>query len=311
MAAMRELALDDLQLFARIAALGTLSAVARERDVPVSQVSRQLARIERACGARLLHRGTHGLALTDEGALFLEHCRRIGAEVEELEGAFASRTGAVGGTVRMAVSPVMALHQIVPGLAGLQARHPGLSIDLQVDDRMVDMAREGIDIAIRTGEPQTDTVVARRLGDHTRYLYAAPAYLRERGTPTHPDELACHSLITSSAAPHLNHWHFVIDGQPCERAVTGRWRSSSTGMMVAMALAGLGIARINDLIAAPLVAAGQLVPVLDGFVDARRNPIYAVMLPQRHRLPRIRACLDYWAEWFAQYRDTARTPAAP
>jgi len=303
---MRDLAFDDLLLFVRIAALGTLSAAARERDVPVSQVSRQLGRIERACGARLLHRGTHGLALTDEGALFLEHCRRIGAEVEELEGAFASQTGVVGGTVRIAVSPVMALHQIVPELAGLHARHPGLSVDLQVDDRMVDMAREGIDIAIRTGEPQTDTVVVRRLGDHTRHLFAAPVYLREHGTPMHPDDLADHSLITSSVAPHLNHWFFVIDGHPCERAVTGRWRSSSTGMMVAMALAGLGIARINDLVAAPLVAAGQLVPVLRGFVDPRRNPIYAVMLPQRQRLPRIRACLDYWADWFEQYRDAGR-----
>src|SRR5262245_19423744 len=104
MAAMDELAFDDLKLFARVAALGTLSAVARERDVPVSQVSRALARIEKICGARLIHRSTHGLALTAEGETFLDYCHRVTGTLEELEGEFATKAREPSGLVRVAVS---------------------------------------------------------------------------------------------------------------------------------------------------------------------------------------------------------------
>ena len=103
-AAMTGLTFDDLLLFARVAALGTLSALARERDVPVSQVSRTLARIEKTCGARLIHRSTHGLALTPEGETFLGYCHRIAATLEELEGEFATQAGEPSGLVRVAAS---------------------------------------------------------------------------------------------------------------------------------------------------------------------------------------------------------------
>ncbi|MBX3585081.1 MAG: LysR family transcriptional regulator [Ramlibacter sp.] len=297
---MRELAFDDLQLFARVAELGTLSAVARERNAPVSQVSRSLARIEKACGARLIHRSTHGLALTAEGETFLDYCLRVGGTFVELEAEFASKALEVGGTVRLAVSPSMAHFLIVPGLAGLTQRHPRLQVDIHADDRLVDMAREGIDIAIRTGTVQSDAVIAREIGSHTRYLYASPDYLRRHGTPAHPDELASHRLITNSVAQHLNRWPFLIDGEPVARVMQGHYRTASTGIQMSMVLNGLGICRCNDLIAKPLVKEGRLVPLLDAFIDAQRSPIYAMMLPQRHRLPKIRACIDYWADWFGQ-----------
>jgi len=296
---MRELAFDDLALFARVAELGTLSAVARERDAPVSQVSRSLARIEKACGARLIHRSTHGLALTAEGETFLEYCHRVGTNFTDMEADFASKTREVGGTVRLAVSPSMAHFLIVPGLPGLTERHPRMQVDIHADDRLVDMAREGIDVAIRTGTVQSDAVIAREIGSHTRYLYASPAYLERHGAPDHPDALAGHRLITNSLALHLNRWPFVIDGAPVTRVMQGHYRTASTGIMMSMVLNGLGICRCNDLIAKPLVRDSRLVPVLTPFVDAQRYPIYAVLLPQRHRLPKIRACIDYWADWFA------------
>ncbi|MCW5651409.1 MAG: LysR family transcriptional regulator [Ramlibacter sp.] len=297
---MKELAFDDLHLFARVAELGTLSAVARERDAPVSQVSRSLARIEKACGARLIHRSTHGLALTAEGETFLEYCLRVAGTYAELEAEFANKALEVGGSVRLAVSPAMAHYLIVPGLAGLTARHPRLQVDIHADDRLVDMAREGIDIAIRTGTVQSDAVIAREIGSHTRYLYASPDYLREHGTPAHPDELARHRLITNSVAQHLNRWPFVLDGEPVQRAMQGHYRTASTGIQMSMVLNGLGICRCNDLIAKPLVREGRLVPLLEEFTDAQRSPIYAMLLPQRHRLPKIRACIDYWADWFGR-----------
>jgi DNA-binding transcriptional LysR family regulator len=308
MAAMRDLDFDDMHLFARVAELGTLSAVARERDVPVSQVSRSLARIEKSCGARLVHRSTHALALTPEGEIFLGYCGRVTGTLEELEGEFATKAHEVSGLVRVAASTVIAEYQILPSLAGLGVRHPKLKVDLEVGDRMADLARDGIDVAIRTAVNLPDTVVARELGTLGRALYAAPSYIAAAGMPQHPDDLRRHRLITNSAVAVLNRWPFLIDGEQVEMAAEGHWRSNDTNMVASMALQGLGIARLATLAADPLVARGLLVPVLHGYIDVQPVPVFAVTAGGRHRLPKIKACIDYWAEWFGQLPEKIHRP---
>jgi len=297
---MNDLAFDDLKLFARVASLGTLSALARERDVPVSQVSRSLSRIEKTCGARLIHRSTHGLALTAEGATFLDYCHRLISTLEELEGEFATQAGEASGLVRVAASTVIAQHQLLPSLASLNQRHPQLRVELEVSDRLADMARDGIDIAIRTVANLPDTMVARQLGSLGRALYAAPEYLAGAGAPAHPDELQQHRLITNSAATQLNHWPFVVDGHPLELVADGHWRSNDTGVTANMVLQGLGIGRLATIVAEPMARQGRLVPVLPAFVDIQPVPIYAVIAGARQRLPKIKACIDHWAEWFGR-----------
>jgi DNA-binding transcriptional LysR family regulator len=301
------LAFDDLKLFARVATLGTLSAVARERDVPVSQVSRALSRIEATCGARLIHRSTHGLALTAEGGTFLDYCRRIALMLESLEAEFATRSREASGLVRVAASTVIAQYLLLPSLSGLNALHPRLRVELEVSDRLVDMARDGIDIAIRTASALAETMVARPLGTLGRALYAAPSYAAQAGLPAHPQELASHRLIANSAAPQLNHWPFVVDGAPMKLAIDGFWRSNDTGLTANMVLQGLGIGRLATLVAEPLVAQGRLVRVLPAFADPQPVTIYAVTAGARQRLPKIRACIDFWAAWIG----AAPAPAAP
>ena len=297
---MRSLQFDEMALYARVAELGSLSAVARERDVPVSQVSRTLARLEKACGARLMHRSTHGLSLTDEGRTFLAYSRRALDTIEELEGAFAERTGEPSGVVRVAVSTVVAQYQIVPSLEGLARRHPRLQVELEVGDRLLDLAREGIDISVRTAANLPATVVARQIGTLGRALYAAPSYAKAHGLPRTPEELAAHTLITNSAMPALNEWPFRVDGGEWIHPARGRWRANDTNMVATMVLQGLGIARMATLVGETLRAQGLLVQVLDDFVDPRPVPVYAVTAGARHRLPKIKACLDYWAEWFGR-----------
>ncbi len=295
---MRDIRFEDMHLFVRVADLGSLSAVARERDVPVSQVSRTLARIEKACNARLIHRSTHGLTPTAEGLTFLEYCRRLTSTMDELEGEFASQSGQASGSVRVAASSVLAEHLLIPSFDSLQQAHPLLRVELVVDDRMADMARDGIDIAIRTGPPTSDTVVARPLGTLVRRLYATPAYLQAYGAPQHPDELHRHRLITNSAMAQLNRWPFIVNGEPHVVVADGHWRSGSTGITARLALQGLGIARLATLVAEPLVQQGVLAPVLRGWVDEQPSPIHAITLTRRHRLPKIKACIDHWAQWF-------------
>ena len=302
---MKDLSFDDLQLYARVAMQGTLSAVARERDVPVSQISRALSRIEKACGARLVHRSTHGLALTVEGTTFLDYCQRISATVEELEGEFAVKAAQVSGLVRVAASSVIAQYQLLPSLHALRQRHPQVRVDLIVGDQLVDMARDGIDIAIRTSHNLPDTVVARQIGVLERALYATPGYLAEAGTPQHPDDLRDHRLISNSGVPALNHWPFVVDGKAVTRLVQGDCRTNDPGQAAAMVLQGLGIGRLATVAAHTLVAEKKLAPVLSEFTDSQPIPIYAVTGSARLRLPKIKACIDFWADWFGALPPTA------
>lgn len=289
MAAM-QLQLDDLALFIRIAELGTLSAAARERGVPVSQITRALTRLEAVCRVRLLHRSTHGLSLTDEGDTFLAYARRMQDTTAELDSALSGKISGPSGWVRVGVSALMAASVIAPSLANLYQRHPQLHLDIAADDRVVDLARDGIDVAIRTGSPGGDSLVARQIGSHSRTLYAAPTYLAQFGMPQHPDDLQHHRLITSSVSLGVHPW--ALKGK-------SHTRSDNSAVMTALVQHGVGIARLTDLMAAPLVRSGALVPVLQDHFVGPLTPIYAVMLQERHRLPKIRACIDYWAEWLA------------
>lgn len=299
---MHTLSIDDLKLFARVAALGSLSATARERDAPVSKVSRALSRIEKTCGARLVHRSTHGLALSVEGETFLAYCHRITDAFDDLEGEFTQQTGAATGLVRVAASTVIAQYLLLPSLVALNQRYPNLRVELEVSDRLTDMARDGIDIAIRTSTSLPETQVARALGHLGRALYAAPAYATSAGLPQHPSELNRHRLITNTAAPHLNNWPFVVNDQPIKVPVDGYWRTNDTGITANMVLQGMGVGRLATLVAAPLVDQGLLLPVLPTFVDVQPVPLYAITATPRQRLPKIKACIDFWVEWIAQAR---------
>jgi DNA-binding transcriptional LysR family regulator len=292
--------LDDLALFCRIAALGSLSAAARERNIPVSQVTRSLNRLETACGARLMHRTTHGLSLTDEGDTLLAHGQDMLQTADVLGAELQVRKGQPSGWVRVGVSASVAEAVIAPSLPGLYALYPLLHIDIVVDDRLADMARDGIDIAIRTGNVHSDTVVARPLGTASRTLYASPGYLAQHGTPQTPDELAAHHLIGNSKAPSMNLWQ--RQDCPTPWAVKGQSLTDNSAVMLTLVRHGVGIARLLDIVARPWVQTGELVPLLRDSFDVSDISVYAVMLPERHRLPKIRACVEYWAGCLGQAR---------
>ena len=310
--------LDDMSLFTRIVELGTLSAAARERNVPVSQVTRALARLEAACGARLLHRNTHGLSLTDEGDAVLAHGRRLLDTAAELHGELSGKVAGPSGWVRLSVSPVLAEAVVAPSLATLYRRHPQLHVDVLADDRMVDMAREGIDIALRTGTTHSDTVVARQIGELRRGLYASPAYAAEHGLPQEPEQLAQHRLIANSRSLALNRWTWQTRDGNHELLVKGHTRTDNTAVALSLVLHGAGIARLAELVAQPLVRRGQLVPVLHERITLPSAPMFAVMLQERHRMPKLRACIEHLAQWVSgqdaagHRRDReARSPGTP
>lgn len=325
-----QLNLADAALFVRVAELSTLSAAARERNEPVSQVSRAIARIEAMLGVCLLHRSTHGLSLTDEGDAFLAHARSMLDIAAELESELGGKCTAPRGRVRLSVSHILAQTLVVPTLPGLYERYPELKLEIVADDRVTDLVCDGIDIAIRAGVDSLESLVIRKIGEHGRKLYAAPAYLEKFGIPRQPADLLEHRLIANSASQSLNRWPFrkstlatlasnlkqeeawpekntnqraAKRGKADYLLVKGHTRVDSTALVLSLTLTGIGIARLNELLVAPLVRSGQLREVLAEDVESEPLPIYAAMLQGRHRLPKVRACLEYWQEELSRMRD--------
>ena len=299
---MKNLTLDDFALFMEVAAAQSLSQVARDRQVAASHVSRHFARIEAESKLRLAHRTTHSLSLTDDGELFLEHAQRIVAEHTQLSDGLMLRAKAVNGTVRISVSQLFAQYVVIPRLAELRHQQPSLSIDLQIDDTLVNMAHAGIDIAVRAGVTPIDTVIARDLGQHCRALYASPAYLKKHGSPRLPVDLSGHSLITNTAVAAHNRWQFSVKGQTVQHDIRGQIRVNSSAAVVALVLAGAGIGRINDVVANVLVMQGLLKPVLGRYNVPAQYPVYAAILAERHRAPKIRVTVDFLALCFAAFK---------
>ena len=289
--------LSDVQTFQRVVELGSLSAAARERDVPVSHISRVITRLEALHKVRLLHRSTHALSLTEAGQALLDHGKRMLISLADLQADFAANQADISGTVHMGISPAMAQYVIVPSLPALAKRYPQLGVELHADDRSVDIVRQGLDLTIRTGPLGSDNLVARPIGEHGRRLYAAPAYARQFGLPQAVVDLQQHKVITNSVVPAYNRWPFVVDGKQLVVTPRGFYRANSTGVIMTMALQGLGIVRGNTAICEPLVARGELVRVLDNVVQYEAVPINAVMLQERHRAPKVRACIEFFAQW--------------
>ncbi len=306
---LKNLSFDDFALFTEVAAAQSLSKVARDRQVAASLVSRHFARIEAQCQLLLAHRTTHSLSLTDDGEMFLEIAKRIASEHAQLQDSMGARRQAVNGTVRISVSQLFAQYVVMPRLAELRALHPNLCVDLQIDDRMVNMADERIDIAVRAGVQPVDTLIARNLGGHGRALYAAPGYLKKHGTPRKPDDLLLHSLITNTAVAAHNRWQFLAKGQTIVQEVRGHVRVNSSAAVVSLAVTGAGIGRINDVVGKQLVMQGQLSPVLARYSDPGQYPVYAAILAERHRAPKIRATVDFLALCFADFKpDPSEQP---
>ena len=299
---MKTLAIADFELVVQLAEHLSVAAVARERDAPASQVSRALTRIEAACGLRLFHRTTHGISLTADGHTFVEHASQILNDARSLSDHLATRTSSAAGAIKISVSSLLAEQVLIPKLSQLLATYPDLLVSLNITDRLVDMAVEGIDIAIRAGVPPRDTYVARRLGSHTRQLYAAPSYLQGRPLPVSVADLSEHRLISNTVVPQHNQWQFAGDAKPCLLRVKGHTQADNTAAVLSLALAGLGIARLNSVIAQPLVERGALVGLMPELSDSTRYEIHAVTLSSRNSAPKIRLTMRWLEDCFAAFR---------
>ena len=297
-----------LQTFVRIADGGSLSAAARATGRSLPAISRSLGQLEAELGVRLLHRTTRRLHLTDAGAQYLERCRRILAEVEEANASVSDLGRALAGPIMLTAPVLFGQMHIAPLVTEFIGLHPGVAVSLVMSDSLSNIVEEGIDLAVRIGKLQDSGLVARKLGEVRRVACASPAYLKRRGTPKTPKELAGHSCLHFGALAPTHYWEFHESGRPRQVRVQGNFSSNQGAPVIAAACADLGIALVLSYQIQDLVAAGRLRVVLRPY-EAPPLPVSVVLPSGRLQPARVRALADFLQARLGA-RDLARLQAA-
>jgi DNA-binding transcriptional LysR family regulator len=260
---------DDLQLFVRATDLGSLSAAARVMDMSAAVASAALKRIEQQLGARLLARSTRSLRLTVEGEGFLEYARAALSSLEEGQRFLASSQDQVSGVLQLSAPSDFGRNVLLPWLDEFQRQHPLLTVRLLLGDRIADLFRQPVDIALRYGEPEDSSLIALPIvPDNRRVLCAAPSYLARHGEPQHVEQLAQHNCLLFMLGNRVHdHWRFHDGKREMSLTVHGDRFSDDADVVRLWALAGVGVAYKSWLDVAADVHAGRLkllMPELQG-----------------------------------------------
>lgn len=290
--------LDAMQLFVRVAELGSFSAVAQQLNVARSVVTRQVAALEAHLGVKLMARSTRRLSLTSAGTAYLEKCRVILNLVEAAETGIGEARQTPRGAIRLGAPLSYGLKRLSPLLLDFAQRYPEVSLDIDYNDRRVNLIEEGMDLAIRVTARLDPATVARRLATSRLIVAASPDYLARHGAPQRPDDLTHHECLgyTANATPS---WTFSVDGQTVAIPLRARLTASNGDVLTEAAARGMGITCQPDFILDPWLADGRLVPVLAAF-DTPELGVYAVLPGNRHVPHRVRVLIEDLAERLAR-----------
>jgi len=305
--------LHEMSVFAKVVSTGSLSAAARELGLSPAVVSRRLAGLEARLGARLIHRTTRRLHLTDEGASYFESCSRILAEVEEADATASAGRVEPQGVLKVALPASFGHQHVAPLVPRFAERYPKVRLALSLSDRTVNVIDEGFDLVVRIAELEDSSLAARKLAPNRRVVCASPEYLRRHGTPRTPAELAEHNFLIanwdSGFAMTLEYKDPV--GKLGEVRVTGKYACDNWEVLREWALAGLGVALKSTWDVHRNLADGSLVALFPGYSFTTDVAIYAVY-PHRRYLPaKTRVFIEFLVESFGPEPYWDRPPATP
>ena len=292
--------LADVAVFVRVVERGSFTLAADELELSRAVVSKYVSRLEERLGARLLHRTTRRLSLTEAGAALFEASRGALERIEEAEGAVAQLQSEPRGRLRVSAPMSFGILHLGPAITDFARAHPRVTLDLRLDDRFVNLVEEGIDVAVRIGALTDSSLVARRLATTRTLVCAAPAYLAQHGEPETPEDLAAHNCLIYSYLSTANVWRFTApDGREIPIAVNGTFRINNGIVLGEAAAAGHGILLTPSFYVGPLLRDGRLKRILPGY----RLPelgIHAVY-PERAQVPpKVRAFVDFLAQRFGR-----------
>jgi DNA-binding transcriptional LysR family regulator len=248
--------------------------------------------LESDLGVRLLHRTTRRIHLTDAGVQYLERCRRILAEVDDAQASVANLGRALAGPITLAAPVLFGQMHIAPAVTEFLGMHPAVSVSLFLSDSLSNIVEEGIDLAVRIGKLQDSSLVARKLGEVRRVACASPAYLKRRGTPKTPKELANHDCLRFGALSPTPYWEFREAGKLRQVRVQGSLMSNQGAPLIEAARGGLGVVLALSYQLQEAVAAGDLQVVLREF-EPEKIPVHAVLPSGRLQPARVRVLADF------------------
>jgi DNA-binding transcriptional LysR family regulator len=290
-------ALQEMAVFARVAAAGSLSAAARELGLSPALISRRLAALESRLGVRLVNRTTRSLNLTVEGTRYYDACIRVLAEIAEADAEVALGRAEPQGTLRVALPASFGHQHVAPLVPQFATRYPKLQLALSLSDRAVNVMEEGFDVAVCITQLHDTSVAARKLAPNRRVVCASPAYLAAHGTPLTPQDLAKHNcLITREFSSSWEYRH--EDGRAGAVRVQGRYVCDNWEVLREWALAGLGIALKSTWDVHRQLDEGSLVALLPGYTFHSDVAIYAVYPHRRFLAAKTRVFIDFLAQSF-------------
>lgn len=283
---------QDLVIFAKVVATGSMSGAARALGLTPAVVSKRIRRLEERLGTLLLQRTTRQVALTEAGQGFHERIVQILASIEEAEAFVSRRTAMAQGTLKISAPTTFGRLHVAPYLGGFLEKNRGVIVELVLSDEFVDVVGEGFDLAIRIGALSDSSLVVRRLAPNHRFLCATPGYLARHGTPKRLSDLEAHVCL---AALHQDPWR--LDGPDGAVAVhaSAAVRTNSSEVVRELCLSGVGIALRSTWDVGPELSAGRLQVVLPEYRGSRHVGVHAVY-PSRRFLPaKVRLFIDWLA----------------
>jgi DNA-binding transcriptional LysR family regulator len=289
--------LESIATFIKVAELASFTAAARALSISRTMASDRVMQLEERLGAKLLHRTTRRVTLTEAGLAYLDRARQALAMLEEAEQEATHLTGRPRGVLRVNAPVTFGFRHVAPAVATFLTRHPELGVELTLTDRTVNLLEEQVDVVVRIGRLVDSSMVARRLAPCRVAVCAAPAYIAARGMPLHPADLAGHDCLSYAYAADGDLWRFVRDGVQEAVRVSGRVWSNNGDALYHAALAGLGIVINPTFIVGEALRDGRLVPVLPGW-DVPMLSVNAVYPPNRFLPAKTRGFIDHLAACF-------------
>jgi DNA-binding transcriptional LysR family regulator len=290
---------EDMGVFTAVVEARSFTGAAARLGVAKSVVSRRIADLEERLGVSLFHRTTRRLSLTESGAAFYDRTVRILADVADAQNALKSLQGELVGKLRIGAPMSFGTMHLAGALDEFLAAHPEVEIDLDLNDRRVDLVSEGFDVAIRIGHLPDSSLIMKRLAPCRANVCASPRYLAEHGTPATPEDLASgHTCLIYSNISATGQWRFIVDGKERYPAVLARRFSVNNGEVLRdAAIAGLGLVVLPTFITWRALARGELEVVLADYEVADPG-IHAIWAPGRHLSAKVRALVDFLAARF-------------
>jgi DNA-binding transcriptional LysR family regulator len=288
----------EMTALVRSVETGGFSAAARDLGLTPSALSKLVTRLEARLGARLLQRSTRRLQLTPEGEAFYARARRILADMDDAEAEVIDAGVRPRGLLRLHCGSAFGMHQLAPVIPLFLERHPDVDLDITISDQPLGVLDEGVDLAIRIGPLDESSLVARRICNLERVICAAPSYLARHGTPHTPDELQQHNCLWITSLPVLRRWPFDTDDGIRVVHIDGNVVANNAETVLQLAVAGVGITRLTDVIVGEAIRRGDLVPILTDWNHVEPVPLYATYPSGRHLSPKVRVMVDFLVEQF-------------